>query len=98
ELLAYIALELGADESEVGRGEAGVDLTVRAIERQLIEHSRLGNHPLLIIDEAHLIDSPRVFLALQLLLNFQGRGCEFSMIFAGERTLLAQVRRIAQLE
>ena len=99
ELLAYLAVELGADEGTVDGGQAGLDRIVRQIEQQLAAHTKEGRHPVLIVDEAHLIEDQRVFQALQLLLNFRRPPrIDFSLILVGERELLSQVSRMAPLD
>lgn len=98
ELLAYLAVELGADPAHVGSETGGVDRTIREIERQLVQFSERGRHPVIVIDEAHLIDDVQVFQALRLLLNFQQRQAGFSLILSGQTELLCEIQRIAQLE
>jgi type II secretory pathway predicted ATPase ExeA len=99
ELLAYLAVELGANPQQVGSEDGGLDRTLREIERLLGEFGDQGKHPVIIIDEAHLIDDPLVFQALRLLLNFQQHNrTQFTMIFVGQRELLCELRRIQQLE
>lgn len=99
EMLAYLAVELGADDELLGGGHAGLDRTVREIETRLKALAAQKRRPVLVIDDAQLIDDLRVFQALQLLLNFQQRGgVEFSLILVGERSLLAKVERMEQLD
>ncbi|MBW3539542.1 MAG: AAA family ATPase [Planctomycetes bacterium] len=111
ELLRHIAVELGAAECELltieddlGASPArqtagrGVDRVVRAIERELRRHAAEGRRPLIVVDDAHLIEDPRVFQALHLILNFQQHaGVEFTLLVVGERAVLGQVGRIPQL-
>jgi MSHA biogenesis protein MshM len=97
ELLAYLAVELGADPAAAGAG--GVDRTVREIENALKQHGDRERHPVIIVDEAHLIEDMQVFQALRLLLNFQrNQRNQFSLILCGQRELLQTVRRVGQLE
>ena len=98
ELLAYLAVELGADPEAVGHEHGRLDCTIRQLERQFAEHNAHRRSPVLVIDEAHLIDDVQVFQTLQLLLNLQQKGADFSLILAGQRELLAKVRRIAPLD
>lgn len=98
ELLSWFAVELGADENAVGSQDVGLDRTIRQIETQLKAFSERGRHPILVVDEAHLIEDQRVFQALQLLLNFQTQpDTPFTLFFLGERTLLSRISRMAQL-
>lgn len=99
ELLAYLAVELGADPSHVGSETGGLDRTLREIERLLVQYKERGRHPVLIIDEAHLIEDTQVFQSLRLLLNFQQqKRTDFTLLFVGQRDLLCEIRRISQLE
>ena len=97
-LLSYLAVELGADAASV-TAAGGLDRTVREIDRLLKAFGEQQRHPIIIIDEAHLIEDVQVFQALRLLLNFQQhKKCLFSLIFVGQRELLHSVRRIGQLD
>ena len=99
ELLAYLAVELGADANQVGSEAGGLDRTIREIEGLLAKYGDQGRHPVIVVDEAHLIEDMRVFQALRLLLNFQqhSRTC-FSLILSGQPELLSRIRRMAQFE
>jgi type II secretory pathway predicted ATPase ExeA len=70
ELLALLADELGAEGSPTP-GTAG---PLRRLGRHLAAASYRGERPLLIVDEAHLIDDPATFEALRALLNFASLG------------------------
>jgi type II secretory pathway predicted ATPase ExeA len=97
ELLSYLAVELGADATSVSAG--GLDRTIREIDQVLKKFGEHERHPVIVIDEAHLIEDVQVFQALRLLLNFQQhKKCRFSLIFVGQRELLHTVRRIGQLD
>jgi general secretion pathway protein A len=99
ELLAYLAVELGAEESAVGSEAGGMDRTIRQIQQLLLQYSLRARHPVIVIDEAHLIEDPHVFQALRLLLNFQQQnGVSFTLILSGQRDLLSRVHRMPQLE
>ena len=99
ELLAYLAVELGAAESEVGDAHGGLDRTIRQIEKQLRGHCEADRHPVIVVDDAHIIEDRRVFQALQLLLNFQHEPTiEFSLILIGEPCLIPRIQRIGQLD
>ena len=98
EFLSYLAFELGAEEAR-SAGEAGVDRSLRHIESALRQHAEQGRRPTLLIDDAHLIDDPRVFVTLQLLLNLQQQSrYDFSLILVGERSLAGRLSRVAQLD
>ena len=95
EILAYLAVELGADESAIGGHDSGLDRTIRQIENQLKHYTSQQRHPVIIIDEAHLIEDWKVFQSLQLLLNYQDQPeISFSLILIGNRSLLPRVARL----
>ena len=99
ELLAYLAVELGAQESTVSSEAGGLDRTLRHIQQQLAHFAQREQHPVIVVDEAHLIEDPRAFQSLRLLLNFsQHNGTAFTLILAGQRELLSRVHRLPQLE
>lgn len=98
ELLAYIATELGG-KSDHTQEPPTLDRTIRQIQDLLADYAQRNRHPVIVIEEAHLIDDPQVFQALRLLLNFQPLhgGC-FTLILSGQRDLLSRIRRLPQLE
>lgn len=99
ELLSFLAWELGAEGASSGREPAGLDRTVREIEQRLRKFNEQGRHPVIVVDEAHLIEDAQVFQALRLLLNFQQpTGSRFSLIFSGHNELFNTIRRLGQLE
>jgi len=97
ELLAYLAGEL--DGSSTAAAAAGVDESVRRIERFLADNTERGRHAVLIIDEAHLLDNTRTLEALRLLLNFQPGGKPgLTLLLVGQTGLLPVLQRMPQLE
>lgn len=99
EMLSFLAVELGEDSADAVPEAVGLDRTLHAIERRLQEHCRHERHPVIIIDEAHLIEDQGVLQSLQLLLNYRARpDIEFSLFLVGERSLLARLQRIAQFD
>lgn len=98
ELLAYLAIEMGGDAAQIGSSPGGVDRTVRELQRLLALAAAEERHPLILVDEAHLIDDLQVFQTLRLLLNFQQPQPSFTLILSGQRELLAQLRRIGEFE
>jgi len=98
ELLAYLAVELGAEESAIGRGRGDLDLTIRQLQLRLCHYTTEGKHPVIVIDDAHLIEDLRVFRTLQLLLNYsQQDDIDFSLLLLGEPILLGTIERMAPL-
>lgn len=96
ELIAYLAAELGGDEDGL-RHDSRLDFTLRQFESRLAFHAEEGRHPVIVIDEAHLIEDNRVFQAIQLLLNYR-HDAPFSVILAGQPSLLSKVNRLAELD
>ncbi|WP_406697151.1 AAA family ATPase [Singulisphaera sp. Ch08] len=89
ELLALLAEELGA-------GIAGDDTTVtgplKRLRSWLATASARGERPLLIVDEAHLIDDPTTFESLRLLLNFATNGPpDLSLLLVGGPEILLRI-------
>jgi type II secretory pathway predicted ATPase ExeA len=84
ELLAFLADELGApggDESLIG--------SLRRLRPRLAASAAHGERPLLIVDEAHLIDDPSTFETLRLLLNFTTQGPpDLSLLLLGGPEIL----------
>lgn len=99
EMLSYIAVELGAGHIAANRRAAGVDEVIREIHAQLRFHAEQQRSPVIIVDEAHLIDDPAVLQSLRLLLNFRRPPqFDFSLILSGDLPLLPQVQRIGALD
>jgi type II secretory pathway predicted ATPase ExeA len=71
ELMDYLADELDAPRLDHQPGLSG---SIRRLQVALATSARRGDRPLLIVDEAHLIDDPSTFEALRLLLNFATHG------------------------
>jgi type II secretory pathway predicted ATPase ExeA len=88
ELLAMVADELGAGPS----GDATLGGSVRRLRLHLAASTARGERPLLIVDEAHLIDDPATFEALRLLLNFASQGpADLALLVAGGPDVLLRM-------
>ena len=99
ELLGYLARSLGISETPTRNGAPAVDGLIHELQRRLGELLDQGRHPVILIDDAHLIDDPELFQTLRLLLNFQPqRRTAFSLILLGQPELLVKLRRITGLE
>jgi len=72
DLLAYLADELGAGPAP--GGDPSLAGSLRRLRRRLAEAAARGERPLLVVDEAHLIDDPATFEVLRSLLNFATLG------------------------
>lgn len=92
--LAYLAGRLGAEFHE----HAPDQTVLRVLETRLEAFRDAGQRPVLVIDDAQLLDVPHLNM-LRLLLNLreEGRG-EFSIILSGRTELLARLTRIAALD
>jgi type II secretory pathway predicted ATPase ExeA len=83
ELLAYLADELNAPP-----GPAGPAGSLRRVRRALQLSALRGRRPLLVVDEAHLIDDPATFEVLRLLLNFDADGSpDLALLIVGDPDL-----------
>lgn len=97
ELLSYLADELEGVEAIAGT--PGVPASIRRIEKFLTANSQRGRHAIIIIDEAHLLDSVHTFEALRLLLNFQPGGASaLTLLLVGEPAILPALDRMPQWE
>jgi general secretion pathway protein A len=96
ELLSYLAGEL--DAAPPGSA-AGVEQSVRRIEHFLGENTQRGRHAVVVIDEAHLVESPHTLETLRLLLNFERAGQPgLTLLLAGQTAILPTLERMPQLE
>ena len=102
DLLTDIAIRLAGEPAEMDWPMQSVlprCTALRMIERSLDEHSQAGRHPVLIVDDAHLIDDPATMQALELLLNFQQPPHRaFTLILMGDRLLLSRLARLPRFD
>lgn len=102
DLLTDVAIRLAGESAAVDWPTHTVlprSAALRIIERSLDEHSRAGRHPVLIVDDAHLIDDPATLQTLELLLNFQHPPQRaFSLILLGDRLLLSRLARLPRFD
>lgn len=88
ELLALLAEELGAGSAE----DNTVAGPLKRLRLWLASASARGERPLLIVDEAHLIDDPTTFESLRLLLNFATNGPpDLSLLLVGGPEILLRI-------
>jgi type II secretory pathway predicted ATPase ExeA len=96
DLLEYLSLEM------TGRTEprpAPVAETIHDLQRFLTDNAAGDRHAVLVVDEAHLIDDPRTWEALRLLLNFEHNGRPvLTLLVVGQTGLLPIIERVPQLE
>jgi general secretion pathway protein A len=95
QLLSYLAAELGGDADH----GASVQQSVRFITEALGRNAGAGRHALVVIDEAHLLESNGALEMVRLLLNLETEGRpDLTLLLVGQTTLLAAVDRHPQLE
>ena len=95
--LAYITIQLGADDDAAAA--ASIAQNVRAIEVLLQSNAENGNHTVLILDEAHLLDSCDGLEIVRLLLNFEhSSGPSLTLLLAGQPSLLPMLKHHRALE
>jgi type II secretory pathway predicted ATPase ExeA len=97
QLLAYLADEL--DGSGTGARASDVQQSIRRIESFLAASAEAGRHPVVAVDEAHLVGDARTLEALRLLLNFEHEGRPGLMLLVvGQPGILPILDRTPQLE
>jgi type II secretory pathway predicted ATPase ExeA len=80
DLMAHLAAEFGT----AGETRRSLSESLRVLRNQLASLVARGNRPLLIVDEAHLINDPSTFEALRLLQNFSSDGSpDLSLLLVG---------------
>ena len=95
ELLAYLACELDGGNDLAG----GVNESVRRIEHFLAQNVEKGQHAIVVVDEAHLIESIHTLETLRLLLNLgPGGPPSMTLLLVGQPGLLPTMHRMPQLE
>jgi type II secretory pathway predicted ATPase ExeA len=88
ELVAHLALELGGQTTP----PHSLQLALRQVRAQLAALAARGDRPLLVVDDAHLIEAVSTFEALRLLLNFATNGPpDLSLLFVGDAELLLEI-------
>ena len=97
ELLAYLAAELGQICGTAAT--PGLHHSVGSIKRLLAENTERGQHAVVAIDEAHLINDGQTLEALRLLLNFEFAGQPgMTLLLVGQPGILPILDRTPQLE
>ncbi len=97
ELLGYLADQL--DDTDRAVYSPTVSQSVQRIEQFLGKNGRSGNHAVIVIDEAHLLENVHTLEALRLLTNFESNGQpQLTLILTGQTALLPVLQRMPQLE
>ena len=98
ELIAWMAVELGADEHLLETADEGADVALRVMRDQLTEWSRRDRQPVLVIDEAHVLKNSSTLEVLTLLLNFRDPPrIDFTLLLVGHTSLSGLLSRVPQL-
>jgi MSHA biogenesis protein MshM len=88
DLIDYLAEELGAPAPI----RPGLGASIRRLKDALGASASRDERPLLIVDEAHLIDDPATFETLRLLLNFATTGpSDLSLLLVGGPEMLLRL-------
>ena len=89
ELIEFIAEELGAGPS---KASPTIAHALQNLGGWLSASARRGSRPLLVVDEAQLIDDPSVFETLSALLNFATNGpSDLMLLIVGTHELLSKL-------
>ncbi len=98
ELVAFLTHELGGSLPDDHSANMGLDVLLRSFEARLRELTNAGNEPVIMIDDAHLIEDRRVFQTLHQLMNFQQPGrSNFALILAGQPELIGTLQTTTQI-
>jgi type II secretory pathway predicted ATPase ExeA len=96
QLLAYAACEL---TGEAATQATEVHQTIRRIEQFLAANTQRGQHAVLVVDEAHLLEEASTWEALRLLMNFESGGQPgLTLVISGQPAILPILDRIPQLD
>jgi len=88
DLVAYLSQEFGGPALP----HPSLHLALRHLRDQLAAIKKSGERPLLVVDDAHLIDDVATFDTLRLLLNFTSNGSpDLSLLFVGGAELLLEL-------
>ena len=94
ELLSYIANGLAENGSDAVNPSDGMHRIAMELDQQMIRLAELGRQPVVVIEDAHLIDDPGVFSALGQLLNYSSYDDRaLTLILTGQPSLQARVQR-----
>lgn len=102
-VLAQIAIRLGVNPDDVDSANVSTDQIVERLKARLAKSGNAGRSPVIIVDDAHMIESDEVWHALRLLLNFreeshhEAGGIDFTLLLVGQPQLLGHLRTFADL-
>ncbi len=97
ELLAYLADALEGTESDFH--DAPLSRSIQRIGRLVAEAANEGRHPVIVLEDAHLITDPEKWEVLRLLLNFRaGMRSGLSVLLVAQTCLLPLLERMSAWE
>lgn len=98
ELLAYLAARLAPREEPTSVSPT-VDQSWLRLETTLAGAAERGERPLVVLDEAHLLEDSGTLETIRLLLNLQQDGTPLlTLLLVGQSTLLSTLARTPRLE
>lgn len=98
EMISYITDALGDSRVESPGTVLGLDQLLKRLEARLCELTQDNQSPVIVVDDAHLIEDRRVYQTLHQLMNFQRPGrSNFSLILAGQPELAGMLQRMDQV-
>lgn len=98
DLLSYLAVRLEAKEP-LALQHHSIDQSWRGLESTLAASHDRGERPLVVIDEAHLLEEAGLLETVRLLLNLNHEGTPLvTVILVGQSSLLASLARHPRLE
>ncbi len=97
DLLVYLAEQIGAPPADPAQHT--VEESLRRLQFMFEENIRRGQHAVIVVDEAHLLEDSGLLETLRLLLNLQTRGqSAFTLLLVGQLSLLSAMQRNATLD
>lgn len=98
ELLAYLAARLTSKE-ETPQVTPSIDQSLLRIEHYLAAAAERGERPVVVVDEAHLLEDAGTLECVRLLQNLQREGTPLlSLLLVGQSSLLSTLSRTPRLE
>jgi len=96
QLLTYLGDQLTGQRTPL---TATIEQSVQRIQRAILENGNAGRHPVIVIDEAHLLRDSNTLECIRLLMNFQKDGRPLtSLLLVGQTALVLAVRRLPALD
>ena len=94
DFLVYLAEQLGAPPADPP--QYSVEESLRRLEFTFQENARRGQHAVVVVDEAQLLEDSGLLETLRLLLNLQAEGqAAFTLLLLGQVSLLSAMQRHA---